>query len=181
MCRDHVVQVMSIFTNWTWVGCVAKYMFVFRLLHLMQIIKTKKHYLTPGGGGGYLDILIHLRYVGWAHFFWGGGGGGYKSLNLIFLEGGGQKMIYGMKTIWIFFFFFFFFFLGGGGGHQVTGLFLLSLGLLCILEPFLKVNVPNGIFFVGEGLKFLISFGICLIFFRVTVDAGSKLTCIYTM
>ena len=57
-------------------------------------------------------------------------------------------MIYGMKTIWIFFFFFF---LGGGGGHQVTGLFLLSLGLLCILEPFLKVNVPNGIFFVGGG------------------------------
>ena len=88
MCRDHVVQVMSIFTNWTWVGCVAKYMFVFRLLHLMQIIKTKKHYLTPGGGGGgYLDILIHLRYVGWAHFFLGGG----KSLNLIFWRGGVRK------------------------------------------------------------------------------------------
>ena len=54
---------MSIFTNWPWVESVAKYMNVCRLLHLMQMIKTKKHYLTPGGGG-YPDILIHLRYLG---------------------------------------------------------------------------------------------------------------------
>ena len=54
----------------------------------------KEALFNAGGGGGrrYPDILIHLRYVGWAHF------GGYKSL--------------------IFFFFFFFFFLGGGGGGR---------------------------------------------------------------
>ena len=92
------------------------------------------------------------------------------------------------------FFFFFFFFLGGGGGYEeyldIFGgssgnwtIFLLSLGLLCILEPFLKVNVPNGIFCRGGAKISNIFWDMPDIpdIFRVTVDAGSKLTCIYTM
>ena len=52
----HVVQVMSIFTNWPWVESDANYMIVCRLLHFMHMIKTKKPHLTPGRGGG--GVLI---------------------------------------------------------------------------------------------------------------------------